>query len=67
MENEYQVVGLMFEDRFYSTPDNPRFYGKIYEYKTKSNCIFEKYLSIALLKAGSIIMVERPFSIILVF
>ena len=34
MDNEYHVIGLMFEDRFYSTEDNPKFYGKIYEWNS---------------------------------
>lgn len=50
MENECHVVGLMFEDKFYSTPDNPKFYGKIYEYKTKLD-----------LKKGQIIEIETKF------
>lgn len=50
MDNEYHIVGLMFEDRFYSTESNPKFYGKVYEYKTKSDY-----------KKGQIIELETKF------
>ena len=36
-------------------------------YKIKSNFTFEKYLLIPLINSGSILIVEIPFSIILVF
>lgn len=33
--DDYKYVSVMFEDRISSTPENPKFYGKDYLYKTK--------------------------------
>ena len=32
---ELHYVGLMFESKYGSTKENPKFYGKVYEYKTR--------------------------------
>lgn len=34
MDDNMHFVGIMFEDRYNSTEENPKFYGKVYEYKT---------------------------------
>ena len=33
--DDFKYVSVMFEDRINSTPENPKFYGKDYLYKTK--------------------------------
>lgn len=33
--DDYKYVSIMFEDKFNSTPENPKFYGKDYLYKTR--------------------------------
>lgn len=37
VSDEYKYLGVMYEDRYKSTPDNPKFYGKSYLYKTQQN------------------------------
>ena len=32
--NNLHYVGVMFEDKYNSSLENPKFYGKVYEYKT---------------------------------
>ena len=34
-EPEMHYVGVMFEDKYNSTLEKPKFYGKVYEYKTR--------------------------------
>ena len=34
-DNNFKYITVMFEDKFNSTPENPKFYGKDYLYKTK--------------------------------
>lgn len=43
-------IGVMFESRYDSTLDNPKFYGKVYEYKTTKN-----------LKEGEVIYIETQY------
>ncbi len=33
-EPKYHYVGVMFESKYGSSKDDPKFYGKVYEYKT---------------------------------
>lgn len=35
--SDYHYIGVMFESKYDSTLTNPKFYDKIYEYKTKNN------------------------------
>lgn len=35
--DEYHYVGIMFESKYGSSVSNPKFYGKVYEYKTKKD------------------------------
>lgn len=48
--NNMHYVGLMFESRYDSTLDNPKFYGKVYEYKTTRN-----------LKEGEVIYITTQY------
>lgn len=50
MQDNYNYVSIMFEDRFNSTPENPKFYGKDYLYKTKKD-----------LKEGQILDIETNY------
>lgn len=33
-QSNYHYVGLMFESKYNSTKENPKFYGRVYNYKT---------------------------------
>ena len=44
---DYHYVGVMFESRYDSTTENPKFYGKVYEYKTQQD-----------LKEGQVITID---------
>lgn len=46
-DNEYHYVGIMFESKYGSSVNNPKFYGKVYEYKTKRD-----------LKEGQVIVID---------
>ena len=35
--DDFKYVSVMFEDRINSTPENPKFYGKDYLYKTRTS------------------------------
>ena len=48
--NNMHYVGLMFESRYESTQENPKFYGKVYEYKTTRN-----------LKEGEVIYITTQY------
>lgn len=50
VEPEFKYVGVIFESKYGSTSDNPKFYGKVYEYKTK-----KPY------KEGQVIMIETNY------
>lgn len=43
-------IGVMFESKYGSTLDNPKFYGKVYEYKTKKD-----------LKEGQVITIDTKY------
>ena len=49
-KEEYNYVSVMFEDKFNSTPENPKFYGKDYLYRTKQD-----------LKEGQIVELETNY------
>lgn len=49
-KEEYNYVSVMFEDKFNSTPENPKFYGKDYLYRTKQD-----------LKEGQIVELETDY------
>lgn len=48
--NNMHYVGLMFESKYGSTQENPKFYGKVYEYKTTRN-----------LKEGEVIYITTQY------
>jgi hypothetical protein len=53
MDNEkdnLHYVGIMFESKYDSTPENPKFYGKVYEYKTRKD-----------LKEGQVITIDTNY------
>ena len=50
IDNDTHYVGVMFEDRYNSTPENPKFYGRVYTYKTNKD-----------LKEGQIINIESNY------
>ena len=47
---EYKYISVMFEDKFNSTPENPKFYGKDYLYRTKQD-----------LKEGQIVELDTDY------
>ena len=49
-DNNYHYIGVMFESSYGSSVDNPKFYGKIYEYKTKRN-----------LKEGEVVKIKTMY------
>jgi hypothetical protein len=49
---ELHYVGLMFESKYGSTKENPKFYGKVYEYKTRRE-----------LKEGQVITIPTRYGI----
>lgn len=48
--NKMHYIGLMFESKYGSTQENPKFYGKVYEYKTTRD-----------LKEGEVIYIDTQY------
>ena len=51
-EPEYHYVGVMFESKYDSSINNPKFYGRVYEYKTKRD-----------LKEGQVISFQTQYGV----
>lgn len=48
--NDLHYIGVMFEDRYNSSVTNPKFYGRVYEYKTRKP-----------LREGEVITIETNY------
>lgn len=54
-KDNIHYIGVMFESKYYSTPDKPKFYGKMYEYKTTQD-----------LKEGEIVTLDNGNRVVVI-